>query len=315
MSRVPAPAPLNIGLVGLGKIVVDQHLPALRANPGFRVVAGCAPDPGPAGLKRYGDLAEMLAAHPEIEVVSICTPPQVRHSLAAQAIAAGLHVLLEKPPAASVGAAEALGALAEARGVTLFAAWHSRFAPAVDAARDWITGRALTSVHIVWKEDVRRWHPGQGWIFEPGGLGVFDPGINALSILTHILSPSIVVTSADLHIPSNGHAPIAAELAMVSASGLAIRAEYDFLQTGDQTWTITVQAADGAELVLSMGGSRLEIDGSAIAAADEAEYPHIYRRLERLIRDGDSDVDLSPLRIVADAMLVGRRFSAPPYIE
>jgi hypothetical protein len=45
-------------------------------------------------------------------------------------------------------------------------------------------------VEIVWHEDVRKWHPGQQWIWEPGGFGVFDPGINALSIATRIFPAS-----------------------------------------------------------------------------------------------------------------------------
>ena len=40
---------------------------------------------------------------------------------------------------------------------------------------------------VTWKEDVRHWHPGQQWIWEAGGFGVFDPGINALSIVTKIM--------------------------------------------------------------------------------------------------------------------------------
>jgi hypothetical protein len=89
------------------------------------------------------------------------------------------------------------GALAARAGRTLFATWHSRFAPAVEPARQWLTPRRIRSVHINWKEDVRVWHPGQGWIFEPGGLGVFDPGINALSILTRILPLSLSQTQSD----------------------------------------------------------------------------------------------------------------------
>ena len=49
------------------------------------------------------------------------------------------------------------------------------------ARASWSSGR------IIWKEDVHHWHPGQRWIWEPGGFGVFDPGINALSVLTEIL--------------------------------------------------------------------------------------------------------------------------------
>ncbi|MFX5656779.1 hypothetical protein ABTE24_21610, partial [Acinetobacter baumannii] len=46
---------------------------------------------------------------------------------------------------------------------------------------------APRKVKVIWREDVRHWHPDQEWIWQPGGLGVFDPGINALSIVTEIL--------------------------------------------------------------------------------------------------------------------------------
>ena len=45
--------------------------------------------------------------------------------------------------------------------------------------------RTIRTLTVAWKEDVRIWHPGQAWIWKAGGLGVFDPGINALSIYEH----------------------------------------------------------------------------------------------------------------------------------
>ena len=195
--------PISIGLVGLGKIAIDQHIPAINANSNLELVAGCSPHARPEGVRAYRNMTEMLQAHPEIEAVAICTPPQVRHAIAKEAIDAGKHVFLEKPPAATLGEAEAIRRLAEAKGISLLASWHSRFAPAVEATQDWIVQRSLRSVHIVWKENVRQWHPGQTWIFAPGGMGVFDPGINSLSILTRILSDTVIVQKADLHIPVN----------------------------------------------------------------------------------------------------------------
>ncbi len=60
--------------------------------------------------------------------------------------------------------------------------------PLSGKVREWCAARALTRVgYYLEKEDVRRWHPGQDWIWEAGGFGVFDPGINALSILTEVL--------------------------------------------------------------------------------------------------------------------------------
>ena len=308
-------SPLKIGLVGLGKIAVDQHIPAIRANQDLALVAGCSPRGRPPGVTAYASLAEMLQAHPEIEAVAVCTPPQVRQAIACEAINAGKHVFLEKPPAATLGAAESISRLAREKGVSLLASWHSRFAPAVEAARDWIAQRSIRQVHIVWKENVRQWHPGQAWIFAPGGMGVFDPGINALSILTRIVDGTIIVKRADLHVPSNCHAPIQAELDMVTDGGVNVRADFDFLQQDRQTWSIFVESAKGEHMALHMGGTRLEIDDTVVIDQKEAEYPGLYAHFLDLIRNGKSDADFSPLRIVADAFMSGQWLQAPEYIE
>ncbi|REI74248.1 Gfo/Idh/MocA family protein, partial [Klebsiella variicola] len=151
-------------------------------------LAACAsPHSRVEGLRHYTSLEAMLAAEQELQAVSLCTPPQVRFAQARTALAAGKHVMLEKPPGASGSEVGLPAQMARERGRTLFASWHSRHAPGVEAARAWLAERAIFSVDVQWKEDVRRWHPNQQWIWEPGGLGVFDPGINALSILTRIL--------------------------------------------------------------------------------------------------------------------------------
>ena len=307
--------PLKIGLIGLGKIAVDQHIPSIRANKNLELVAGCSPHARPEGVQAYKDMDAMMSAHPEIEAIAICTPPQIRHEIARQVIDIGRHVFLEKPPAATLGEAESIKAMAAAKGVSLLASWHSRFAPAVEAAREWIAARELRGVTIHWKENVRQWHPGQRWIFEAGGMGVFDPGINSLSILTRILPDAVMVKKADLHTPVNCQAPIQAELDMLSESGVPIRAEYDFLQEGVQTWSIFVESRSFEKLTLSMGGAELEIDGKTVVKQKEAEYAGLYKHFYELIRKGESDADFSPLRIVADAMLLGRRIDAPEYIE
>lgn len=307
--------PMKIGLVGLGKIAVDQHIPAIRANVNLELVAGCSPRGRPEGVPAYMTLAEMLQAHPEIEAVSICTPPQIRYVIAKEAISAGKHVFLEKPPAATLGEAEAIRCLASAKRVSLLASWHSRFAPAVETTRDWIAQRAIRNVYIVWKENVRQWHPGQDWIFQPGGMGVFDPGINSLSILTRIFNDTVIVKKADLHIPCNCDAPIQIEMDMVTDKGLSIRADYNFLQESQQTWSIFVESEQGEKLALRMGGTMLEINDKVVMQEKEAEYPGLYAHFYDLVRSGRSDADFSPLRIVADAFMVGKRIAAPAYIE
>ena len=203
--------PIRIGIVGVGKIVRDQHLPALPKDADYRLVAtasrngrvdGVAELPDHRGNARGGPRARCRVA-----VHAAAIPLQRR----AHGAEAGKHVFLEKPPGATVSEVEDLKALAAEKGVSLFASWHSRYAPAVEAARAFLAAARSSSAAINWKEDVRRWHPNQEWIWQAGGFGVFDPGINALSITTHILPKALFITSATLDFPENRAAPIAAQ--------------------------------------------------------------------------------------------------------
>ena len=299
---------LRIAIIGFGRIAQRRHVAAIGATSGLTLVAVADPnaDAADAGVPLFPGLRELLRDGPVIDAVALCTPPQIRTAQAALALAAGKHVLLEKPPGKSICEIAPLLAAAQGSSRTLFTAWHSRFAPAVEPARQLLAGRRIASVSIVWKEDVRVWHPGQAWIFEPGGLGVFDPGINALSILTHILQRPVLVTRADLDVPSNCAAPIAAELELADATGLLITAAFDFRQTGEQSWDIHFET-DAGPVLLTRGGACLSDSGKTILdATKDEEYPMLYRRFVQLAAEGRSDVDLAPFQLVADCFMLGR---------
>jgi D-galactose 1-dehydrogenase len=304
--------PLGVAIVGFGKIARDQHVPAIAATDGVELAAIASRNASLPGIPHAATLEELLRSGPPIDAVALCTPPQVRHSQAAAALAAGKHVMLEKPPGATVAEITPLATAAGAAQRTLFATWHSRYASAVEPARQLLAGRKIKSVRITWKEDVRVWHPGQAWIFEAGGLGVFDPAINALSILTRILPQALFVTSAELAFPVNRDAPIAANLALSDAQGLKITAELDFLQTGPQSWDIDIET-DGGPVKLSRGGARLRAGDQQLVDAADTEYAGLYRRFRELTTTGESDVDLAPLQLVADAFLLGRRRTVEPF--
>ena len=304
--------PLRIAIVGFGKIARDRHVPAIAATDGVVLAAIADPYASLAGVPHYTTLDELLRNGPPFDAVALCTPPQVRRELAAIALAAGKHVLLEKPPGATISEIGPLLTTAAAAQCTLFATWHSRCAPAVEPARQLLAGRRITAVRIGWKEDVRVWHPGQDWIWQPGGLGVFDPGINALSILTRILRQPLFVRSADLAFPSNRDAPIAATLGLRDAAGLSIAAEFDFRQTGPQTWDIHFDT-DGGPVILSAGGAKLFVGDELRIDTAKAEYPALYRRFVELTATGESDVDLAPFQLVADAFMLGRRRNVEPF--
>ena len=305
---------LRIAIVGFGKIARDQHVGAIAATSGATLAAVASRNASLPELPHFATIEELLENGPPIDAVSLCTPPQVRRAQAAAALKAGKHVMLEKPPGTGVAELDPLIAMAADAKRTLFATWHSRYAPAVEPAREWLASRRIKSVHINWKEDVRVWHPGQAWIWEPGGLGVFDPGINALSILTRILPQPVFVTAAELAFPANCQAPIAADLKLTDIDGLPITAAFDFRQTGQQSWDILVETDQG-RMTLSGGGRRMAVDDKAIAEAPDQEYRELYQRFVKLAASGASDVDLAPLRLVADSFLLGKRTIVEPFVD
>lgn len=294
----------KIALVGIGKIAVDQHVPAIAASPDWDLAATVSRRGTVPGTPAFTDIDTMLAERPDISVVSLALPPVPRFAYAEAALRAGRHVMLEKPPGATLAEIHALQAIAAEMGVSLYATWHSRMARAVAPAKAWLAGQTITRANITWREDVRKWHPGQDWVFEPGGMGVFDPGINALSILTEILPAPVHVTAATLTYPANRQTPIAAALVF---SG-NVSADFDWRQEGPQTWDIEVETHKG-HLALRMGGNVLEIDHKAVTGEPSimGEYPALYARMAELVSTRTSDVDLAPMIHVADAMTLGRR--------
>jgi predicted dehydrogenase len=307
-------AKIKIGIVGVGKIARDQHIPSIHSSEAFELVGIASPHQKLDGVPSFGGIETLLREVPDITALALCTTPQVRYDIARFALAQGRHVLLEKPPGVTVSEVRGLADFAQAQGATLFASWHSRHARAVEPARAWLKTRKILSVAVAWKEDVRVWHPGQPWIWKAGGLGVFDPGINALSILTHIIPGSLALKNAELYYPSNCETPIAAQLELAGSQGAATKMELDFLQTGRQTWDIDVQT-DAGRLTLSMGGTVMTVDGEPVATAQATEYANLYAHFAQLIHQQRSDVDFIPLQLVADAFLCGRRTEVEPFIE
>ena len=96
-------------------------------------------------------------------------------------------------------------------------------------------------------------------------------------------------------------------------NGAPIVADFDFRQTGPQTWDIEVETDAGA-LLLSQGGAVLTLPEGA-RQASEAEYPALYARFAQLIGNGASEVDTAPLRLVADAVLHGRTIHTDAFYD
>ncbi len=302
----------SIAIVGLGKIARDQHVPSIAGSDSFELVAVASPHNRHETLPSYPDLVSLLKATKNLSAIALCTTPQARFESASQALTHGCHVLLEKPPGMTVSEVQILIGLARSRGVALHASWHSRHANGVEPARTWLATRKVRRVSVVWREDVRVWHPGQTWVWQAGGLGVFDPGINALSILTRILHDPLILKNAELAVPENCETPIAAQMQLVSTGGAEVHTDFNFLHTGTASWDIEVET-DRGRLTLHHGGSEMQVDGRPVALAQGTEYGRLYAHFAGIVRERRIEVDLAPFELVADAFMCGRRVSAPPF--
>ena len=105
--------PIRIGIIGFGKIAADQHAPSIAANKRFELAAsasrsGKGPEPA------FTDWRELVRSVEGLDAVAITTPPKPRYEIARECLEAGLHVLLEKPPCATLSEIEDLDCLAEA---------------------------------------------------------------------------------------------------------------------------------------------------------------------------------------------------------
>ena len=298
--------------MGIGKIARDQHIPAISATPEFELAAAASRNASVEGVASYPDLASLLSSEPDITCVSLCTPPVARYADARLALEAGCHVMLEKPPGATLSEVHDLEGLATKKGLTLFATWHSRHASAVGAARGWLQEKNLRRLRIDWRENVRQWHPGQDRIWQAGGLGVFDPGINALSIMTAVLPRSVFLSEARLDFPKNRDTPIAAELDFHDPGRAEISAGFDWLEPGEPKWNIAIDTDQGTALI-SEGGARLAIDGVTTAEGPNEEYSSLYNHFSRVVETAARDFDLAPMRHVSDAFTMGKRHIAPPF--
>ena len=306
----------RLGIIGLGKIAQDQHLPVVAKNGDFELAAVVSSRAADLGVPAFRTPGELFASGINLDAVSLCMPPEPRFAIARDALDHGLHVLMEKPPTPTMGELDAIAKHAASRQRILFTTWHSQYNAAVDEAKRLLSGKRVTRLHVSWKEDVRHWHPGQDWIWEPGGFGVFDPGINAFSIVTKILPQPIFVQAAELETPANKSTPIAARITFKPSwnEPAQLTADLDWRQTGEQSWNIDVTTADGLELQLRKGGTELYVAGVLKTAAPMEEYEGIYAHFAELLRSGASHVDGAPLQLVSDCFMMGRRSETAAFL-
>ncbi len=127
---------LRAGVIGLGNIS-GIHIASYKKADGVELVAGADVDPAAVeatatkhGFTGYADWRVMLA-EAELDVVSVCTPPFLHREMAVEAMERGIHVMCEKPIAATLEDAEAMAAAARALDAKLMIAYCHRWHPTI----------------------------------------------------------------------------------------------------------------------------------------------------------------------------------------
>lgn len=193
---------MRIGLIGAGPWARTVHAPALAAHPGvdFAGVWTRRPEPGAQLAAEHGtafepDLAALLAS---VDAVAFAVPPAVQGTLAVQAAEAGRHLILDKPLADSVPAAERAAAAIATAGVVSTTMFTLRFHPPVREFLAGFTGSAdvSTSGSARWLSGALLGGPyaGSTWRAERGAL--LDIGPHLVDLLDAALGEVVGVDFA-----------------------------------------------------------------------------------------------------------------------
>ncbi|MBE6594926.1 MAG: Gfo/Idh/MocA family oxidoreductase [Ruminococcaceae bacterium] len=188
---------IKIAVVGVGSIS-GMHIKSYLANESVEVYAFC--DINEKRLKyqgeRYGvtrlytDEAEMLAALPEIDAVSVCTWNSAHAPCTIMALNAGKHVLCEKPMATNVEDAEAMLAAAKKNGKLLMIGFVRRFGQDADTVMDLIEAGSLGEIYYAKAQNIRRNGAPGGWFGDKsrsGGGPLIDLGVHSIDLVRYLL--------------------------------------------------------------------------------------------------------------------------------
>ena len=209
---------MNFGIIGSGMIAA-VHAMALREMRGgclhsvFNHHAEGAEKLAAAhGVRAFSSLAEFLA-DPDLDAVTICTPSGAHLEPALAALAAGKHVIVEKPLEVTTARIDRMIAAAAATGKSLSSVLNRRFTPAMDAFRQAAAGRfgKLTSAscYVKWFRDQAYYDsaPWRGTVALDGGGALMNQAIHAIDALLHLAGPvrSVRADTTCLATTCSGH--------------------------------------------------------------------------------------------------------------
>jgi|GEM_PF-4471274 len=195
---------MKVAIVGCGHVATHEHIPGIR-RAGGEVVALVDSQPGRASAAAaasgvpaaFESSAEMLA-RTKADVVAVCAPPEAHHAVALEAIAAGRHVYLEKPPTASADQIAEVARAATQAGVCLLAGSHHPYRANVRLLREKIRAGELGTVYAVDCFKLRRAAApaDRPDLTQPQGVAFFS-SVHRLDVVLYLLgNPGVLSVSA-----------------------------------------------------------------------------------------------------------------------
>ena len=225
---------IRIGIIGAARVAVYALLAPARDEPRANVVAIASRDVDRAkeyaktnAIPRVHETYDALLSDAEIDLVYVATPPALHAKIALASIAAGKHVLVEKPFAMSSHEAKEVADAGHAGGVFVAEATHSRhhrlFAGVVEIVRGGDLGD-ITQMTGCFEAPIGRTPEEFRWRQELGGGALMDLGVYPLAWLRGISGEEPRVASASATIESSVDAAIDAEMDFPSGTHGTIRA-------------------------------------------------------------------------------------------
>lgn len=297
---------MRFGLVGTGPWAGIAHAPGLVACPEAELVGVWGRDPGKAadlagrvGARPYAGVDELIA---DVDAVAFAVPPTVQAELAVRAARAGRHLLLDKPIALDVAAADALAAAVDEAGVASVVFFTDRF---VDSSRAWFDQVQGTPG---WRGAWFRWlstlqAPGNPygaspWRHEKGAL--WDTGPHALSTLIEALGPVAAVTATagegDLVTLVIRHESGATSTATLSQYAPPAAASFECLLWGDAGLVPMPERPDG-RIVQVYAAAATDLVTAATTGAPTRADVQVGARIVRVLADAQDQLDRQRPRI------------------
>ncbi len=183
-----------LGVGGFGRFCLEQFQRML----GVRVTAigGAHPEKYVALARQYGiphavSGWQRLVTHPDVDIIHLATPPDLRREPALAAIKAGKHVFCEKPLALTLEDADAMLAAAERRGVRVGINFVMRYSRLYDALRAIVQAELLGSPQRLLFENQAADLPPEHWFWQPARSGAIpvEHGVHFFDIVGSILGP------------------------------------------------------------------------------------------------------------------------------